>query len=322
MEILTKNFSQLFPGDKTAINAEFRRLSKIWHPDLCSDPKANDVFEHLTKMRDKALVGGMFEIFERANGSSFKMVYLRKHVGQGITVYVGNTRIAYLVTDATLLGRAKKYRPKYASPKMKDEMERFMPVFAREEILTTGSLMIYERKPSQILMRDLIDAEKTIKPVDATWMISRMCNLACYLEWAKHSHCAISPEFLLVDLDDHGVYFTGPNLYWTGFDSRPRPWPLPLRTVEAAPWLRNKNETADQRIDLQLVRETAYELLGDRGGARLLSRPDMRKELAQWLLSPAPKNAVLDYAAMEKTRGERKFARYGKTAQEIYAFLA
>ncbi len=320
-DVLTASDRDLFPSaDEKAIKTMFRRLAAEWHPDHNSSPEASNVFAHLTAMKERALNRGQFPsvMFTRENGKSFRMEYLRTSMGQGYRVYVGVSSVAYHIAGNDDLARAAaQYRWKFANKDMEKEMNRFIAPMSRQEILSDGSrLMVYRRNPDQILMRDLIDLEGKIEPVHVTWMISRMINLVCYLEWAKLSHCALSPENLLVSLSEHSIAFSGPMLYSTPFGKRPSA--VPSRTIKVANWLSNKTSVADSRIDLALVRETALDLLGDKGGARLLSNPAMKKEIINFILAPSAKTAIDDYKNWEIARGDRRFAVYDKTAQVIY----
>ena len=165
-------------------------------------------------------------------------------------------------------------------------------------------------------MSDLIALDDNIDPKAVSWMISRMLNLACYLEYSKISHCNIAPEMLLVSLDQHSVSIVGPVIYKTAMGVRPTV--VPKRTFDVANWLKVKSEVADSRIDLSLIRQTALDLLRDRGGARLRSNTEIPKRITDWILSPSTKSAITDYQNWEAALGERKFANYGKTAKSIY----
>lgn len=317
--ILSSSDRDLFP-EVSGIKTRFHNLAKLWHPDTNHDPDAKSVFDHIMRMRDKALNRGKLpnEVFTRIDGTSFRMEFLRVSTGQGFRVFTGKTRVAYHVVapNVDLGKRASRLRWKFASPNMKAEMSRFLPELARCEELDAGYLLIYPRNEDQILMSDLIALETEIAPASVTWMISRMLNIACYLEYAKIAHCGISPEMLLVSLDQHSVALVGPALYSTTFGTRPTA--VPKRTLDVANWLTKRDEVADSRIDLALVRQTALDLLQDRGGARLRANPKMRTQITDWILSPSAKSALSDYENWETARGERLFAQYGKTAKSIY----
>jgi hypothetical protein len=182
---------------------------------------------------------------------------------------------------------------------MQGELSKFLPDLVRKK----GNVHIYRRKSSQVLMLDL---EMPIAPEHTAWMVSRMMNIACYLNWAGLSHCAISPEFLLVDLEGHGVALTGPTSYMTKIGERPEA--VPARTFSAVPSLSMKETVASPKIDLSLIRRTALTLMGERTKA----------SFKNWLLLPPAVNAFKDYEGWCKALGKRTFVKYPTTAQEIY----
>jgi hypothetical protein len=321
-EIMQASAKTLFPGDEAAVKARFRSLAMKWHPDHNPAPEAIKVFEHIKLARDKALGLSVspFVILTRDDGTKFKMEYIRAQSIEGMTIYTGETSIAYHVSEDydDLIRRAGQNKWRFGDKKMEAEMTRFLPVFARTEKLVDGSLMIYRRSKTQILMSDLMALNgERIPPVHVTWMISRLVNIACYFEFAQKVHLALLPEFLLVDLDGHGVSITGPVLYLMAVGQHPTA--APNRTVEALPALRQKSTLASTKMDRQLIRETALTLLGDRGGTKIKNDPDVLPDVARWISSPPPASAYADYEAWEVARGPRKFAHYGKSAHDIYS---
>lgn len=321
-QILAAPASALFPGDDSAVTKAFRSLVTKWHPDRCKDPQANEVFEYLMKARDKALGRAPVPsvVLQRVNGTKFKMEYMRETVIEGMRIFTGATSIAYLVDSQNndLLRKNGSHRWRFANKDMEKEMIRFLPLLVRKEELVNGTLIIYRRRPSQILMSDLMALNgERISPIQVSWMVTRMGNIACYLEWAGLVHYSMHPEFLLVDLDSHGVSLIGPPIYMTKVGERPVA--VPSRTLSAIPSIRNSTVKAETAMDRQIIRETALALLGDRSGNRIKSDPAVRSDVAKWVSSPPAKTAVADYETWEHALGPRKFVPYGKSAREIYA---
>jgi hypothetical protein len=320
-EILKASPKALFPGDEAAITSGFRKMARVWHPDYSKDARAADVFEHLVKMRDRALKKdfGPSIILTREDGTKFRMEYLTSTQGDGVVVFVGVSSVAYLVDQANsdLVDRGLNRKWKFANDDMKKEMSRFLPSFRREIKLSNGRLVVYDRTPDQVLMSDLIAQEKKIVSPHASWMVTRMLNIACYLEYAQVSHMSIAPEFLLVSLEHHAVSLTGPAMYATDFAVRPKA--APHRTIEAIPSLKDATVKIDSRIDLALIRQTVLTLLGDPSGNRIRTDPDIRQETVRWVSSAPAKTAIADYTAWEASLGVRKFVKYPKTAQDFYA---
>jgi hypothetical protein len=322
-DILAANDRTLFPDrDEGKVKAAFRNFAKLWHPDRNRSDEATKVFAHIEEMHRRALKRGEAPhvVFVRENGSQFRMEYQRMTTGEGCEIFVGQSSVAYLVGTANtdLADRASAHKFKFASKDMGSEMERFLPRLVREERLQGGRLFVYRRTPDQILMRDLIDlSSERIDPLHVSWMVTRMNNLACYLEYAQLAHLSIAPEFLLVSLEHHGVSLTGPALYATKFDNRPKA--APRRTLTVVPDLTRQDVVADSTMDRRLIRQTGLELLRDPSGNRIRTDQSVRPDVAQWLSTAPAKSAVDDYSAWEASLGVRKFIKYPKTAQEIYA---
>lgn len=321
--ILKQSDRDLFPDrDEKKIAAAFRQYAKDWHPDRNKDARAPDVFAHINAMHVLALNRSAppAKTFVRENGSQFRMEYQRMTTGEGCEIFVGQSSVAYLIGEANadLADRAAAHKWTFANDQMKTEMERFLPNLVREERLQGGRLFVYRRTPDQILMRDLLDlTPDRVDPVHVSWMITRMNNIACYLEYAGLSHLSIAPEFLLVSLKHHGVSLTGPVLYATKFATRPTA--APRRTLMVVPDLTRQDFMAGSVLDRRLIRQTGLELLRDPSGNRIRTDPSVRPDIAQWLSTAPAKTAIDDYAAWEASLGERKFVEYPTTAQELYA---
>lgn len=323
-DILGMNHRELFSGDAKAIKKEFRRLSKLWHPDRCSDAQASAVFAHLTEMHKLAETGAqpLSQLFHRKGGKAFRMEYRRQTTGNACTIFVGSSSVAYLVAEANdrLSDRAAALKWDFASDAMKTEMERFLPHLRREERLEGGRLFVFSRTSDQILMSDLIEIEGKIDPRHAMWMITRMMNIACYLQWAKLAHLAIAPEFLLVSPEHHSVSLTGPALYATSHGRHPEF--APAKTVSLIPALRQPDFVANSIGDRQLIRQIGRELLGDPSGNRLKNDSSVPPDVTAWLSSAPPESAYDDYEAWEACLGARKFIVYPRTAQQLYGMAA
>lgn len=320
--ILATKPRKLFAGDETAVKRAFRKLVAIWHPDRCTDPMAAEVIAHLTRAKEAVLNGGNTNsiTLERQNGTKFRMDYIRHCTIDNITVFTGATSVAYLIPNSIsdLARAAQNHRWKFANKKMEDEMQRFLPPYVRTENLKDGMLMVYRRTSSQILMRDLMSLHVgRIPPVHVSWMITRMNNIACYLEWAKMSHFAMLPEFLLVDLDSHGVCLVGPPLFLT--EEGKRPLAVPQEVISMLPALRDKGTVAASKHDRLLIRETAMALLGSHGGVRLKNDPEVRDDVANWVISPPAPSAPADYEKWESALGPRKFIKFETTAEDLYS---
>lgn len=284
----------LFLGTEEEIKAKFKTLAFKWHPDRGGD---REVLEHLIKLRDKALNR------DKLPTIMFGKVRMKYMSHPAPDIWVGGSSVVY---------KAEKTDPawRFANDKMKENIKPFLPLFVHD----FDGHLAYRRKSSEILLSDLMRVMGPLPCDHVSWIVSRLLNLACYLQWSGRVHCQIDADHLLIDPEKHWVSLTGPTTFLTPMGTRPKT--VPGRTLGANQWLSNKAAVASPKIDLALIRLTALELLGDRSGCRL---KNIRPSILAWLTSAAPDNAFKDFDAWTKALGERKFVKFDVTAQEIYS---
>lgn len=317
--------SRVLPGDEDAIRSRFRDLARDWHPDRCHEREAPEVFAHLVRLRDAALGGPKAAVrcFLGKAGKSFEMSYLKASRFDAGEVLVGRGSVAYLVeTDFADLAATPDATaaPRFANDSMRKEMERFLPSLLRREAVSEGEILVYARTPDQVLLRDLLESVGPIEPVHAAWLTSGLLNVACWLSWTGLCHGAISPDVVLVSPKHHSVALTGPALYATAIGGRPVA--LPERTLSTLPRLALAGQAVDATVDLDLVRATVREALGDPAGVRISLRKDVPTAFATWLAMPPSKDARQDYASWERARessfGPRRFVGMGVRPEAVY----
>jgi hypothetical protein len=78
----------------------------------------------------------------------------------------------------------------------------------------------------------------------------------------------------------------------------------------------------DAKVDLELIRLTAREILGDVGGTGLLRRKDIPRQMTLWTMTPPAEDGVADYASWERARdaafGRRRFVEMKIPPQTVY----
>jgi len=312
--------SDIFTGSESEIRKSFHRLVAAWHPDVCDDPMAGPVVEHLLKLRDRALSGKAPEkrvmeaerILDKADGSRMRVTLHSARTTDLGEVLVGTQTISTLYSaEASEIGRrdisAISAFP-FADDKMRKQMAAGLPHALREFALTGNRhIVIQKRMPGEILLSDLLQRDGPLDPRHAAWLGSGLLNIACWLDWAKIVHGAISPDMILVDPATHNVRLIGG---W-GFSlpKGARPEILPERTVQRMPRLAVVGQVVDGGVDLELIRLTLIDSLG--GGSLKSILP---KELFSWIGSPPAKTAMEDYTAWHNTLvaawGPRKFVEY------------
>lgn len=320
---------RLFPKPAEAAKRAFRELATIWHPDVCADPRAAEVFAHLVRLRDAAL--------GPARPASVVSRTLRTRDGRALGLSPRST--VPLDTGELLVGRRSLtwvYRAeaadiaeaaaatiagfRFADDRMRKQMAPFLPTLDRRIPLESGAeALVMARHPDEVLLADLLRVRGAVPAAHAAWIGSGLLNLACWLDWAGLVHGAISPETVLISPETHTVRLMGG---W-GFATKAgaRPTALPGRTLALAPRLAVKGEVVDARLDLELVRRTLREAFGDPTGGSLL-RGGAPVPIGRWLVMPPAASAREDYAGwlsvLERVWGKRRFVRWDLTPDMIY----
>lgn len=312
--------ASIFPGDAVAVGAEFRKLLKTWHPDVCKDPKAGDVVAHLTALRDRlveapAKPDGV--LIALAGGRALRFHALRSREFDAGEIHVGSKTIAYRV-----VGEFPDRIPAFSFPddRLRKEMERFLPQVRKVEDTPDGRLHVFVRTPDQFLLSDVMAALGPLDPLHVAWIVSGMLNIATFLDLQGIGHGGIAPDVLLISPKYHSVALTGPFVFATRKGKRPKS--LPERTLDAVPRIAVKGEAMDASIDLELVRLTARECLGVRSPSQLLTVPGLPEQVAVWLASSPAATAMEDYASWERARdagfGPRRFVKWDIPPDRIY----
>lgn len=320
--------ADLLPGAKDLRRA-LVKLAARWHPDRCSDPSAADVFAHVLAMRDRAGRASAGPSrpdmsFRASDGRTFGLSPLsRTAVDQGEILLCPNSLMTHYIADFADLAEAEMSAParfRYADDAMRRQMAPFTPRIVRKVELDDGSALIVSRRDkAEILLSDILARSGPMPPVHMAWLCSGLMNIAAWLGYCGIVHGAIGPDTILVDPAQHSVRLAAGWGFATASGARPSA--LPGRTLDLLPRLAIKGEVVCSRTDLELVRQTAREALGDpRGSAGAVS--SLPTPISTWLSTPPAADAAEDYAAWQRALeagwGKRRFVDFPVRADFIY----
>ncbi len=307
----------------------FKRLAVLWHPDVCADPRATEVFAHLVRLRDAALgpvrpASPNTRVLRTKDGRDLGLSPLSTLPLDTGELLVGRHSLTWVyradTADLARSGADLITGFRFADDRMRSQMAPFLPTLDRRIPLEGGGeALVMARHPDEVLLADLIRVRGAVPPEHAAWIGSGLLNIACWLGWAGIVHGAIGPETVLISPETHTVRLMGG---W-GFATRTgtRPTALPGRTLALAPRLTVRGEVVDARLDLELIRRTLREVLGDPTGAGLL-RGGAPDPIARWLVMPPEAAATADYAAwlkaLERVWGKRRFVHWDLTPDSVY----
>jgi len=321
---------RLFPGAAEEVRRTFKRLATRWHPDVCADPRATEVFAHLVRLRDAALgptrpVTAITRTLHTRDGRALGLSPLSIVPLDTGEVLVGRRSLTWVyradTADLAEAGARRISGFRFADDRMRAQMTPFLPTLDKRIPLEDGGdALVMARHPDEVLLADLLRVRGAVPAEHVAWNGSGLLNIACWLGWAGLVHGAISPETVLISPETHTVRLMGGWGFATSAGSRPAA--LPGRTLALAPRLSVKGEVVDARIDLELIRRTLREALGDPTGGSLL-RGGAPEPIGRWLVMPPEASAPADYAAwakvLERVWGKRRFVRWDLTPDSVYA---
>lgn len=262
------------------------------------------------------------EELPREDGEIIEIAYLTKRRADMCTVYVARKNVIF-VFDKGFEDSAARYREmieqiKYPNEAMEKELSRYIPKVVTECTLSDGRQFLAIEKEAGVYPLGMLGI---LMDRHVAWVVSRLENLCCLLEYNDMVLNGFSVENLFVDPANHQIYLYG-GWWFAGFRG--------METAGASksvfPYLKkgitgqNKNQIS---TDLESIRLVAARLLGceDREGlcdAHLLPKP-----FEDFLIHRPEQSAQADFKKWDKalidSYGERKFIPLSITEEEIYS---
>jgi hypothetical protein len=328
---------RLFAGpDADAIKKVVRSLSMKWHTDRNTDPRAGAVFDRVQKLSDAAtgkLAAGTWETpgllrITSTAGAAYELRYASKLTVDVGTMYVGRTAVGFDITsdNLDLLQNAERQLAglSYANDTMRGEFARYFPEVSCKVDTPTGAMLILSKTPDVLLLQDVLaHYQGKMPPRHAAWVISRLLNIACYLErQGKVAHNAIGPDTVFISPKHHSACLLGGWWFTTGLGERLLA--APQRMVLSAPPDVLQKKVGDTRTDMEMIKALGRELLGDATGVRLANDSAVPPALVDWLQLSTHQSAVATYREWQErvlidAFGARKFVEMNITHDTLYA---
>lgn len=326
----------LFSGNLDALRGEYKGLVNRWHPDRkTGNPEVMVQINALYQEAEERIARGDWqgrgtsEIHD-TRGRLHRFVYLRRVPFELGEVFLGRSFVAYVVNEenADFGRRALTVIPSfsYADDSMRGEMQPSLP-WLRDHFLTSDgqTVLVLEKAPEALRLRDLLDHVAIFGgvpdwPRHVAWILNSLYNLCCYLAYAGLCHLDLSPDSYFISPSSHTGALLGGWWYCEAQGQKLRG--VTARTYEQLPPDLLDARRADVRIDLELVRATGRELLGDPKGMRLLTSNVAPAPLVTWLRSSSGGDPFEDYRnfqdCLRASFGRRKFVPLHVTSEEIY----
>lgn len=325
---LESKITDIFPmKEEKELKAAYRRLAKKYHPDVSPNKDAEQLFIHLSALYSGALEGlkvGIVGVPTKQielpldTGKKLKITYFSENVFELGLCYVCNRSIIYLISE-----KHQKYVEnyktvlrglKYANTEMEKEFSRYFPKIKNELRLATGEyVLVLEKDSTDFALQDVAKmyAKKntSLGSKHLAWVISRLLNLACFLQYNGISHsgltlgnCYISPIY-------HTISLVG---WWYTTEIGGKLKGLPLEVYNLMPPKEKSDKISSVKLDIESIRGIGRRLSGD-------STP---LEIKNWLEKASSSDAFKEHEAwhqvLEKVWGARKFVELPLTLEDIY----
>jgi len=334
LKIDISNPEKLFSLD--GFTFELKRLQGKWHPDINSNPKANDVFVHFMALAETAKVriqtnswNGQASLkYTTKSGKIFRFTYRKFRTFELGRMYIGSRYVLYVIDgenkDLYDNGVRAIKNIKYENSKFEKEFKKLMPNIVRTDETDIGYVVVMNKPKDAVLLQDLIDflPNKTLPPKHTAWVISSLYNIAMFLNHTGITHNSILPSTIFVNPKEHTVMLLGGWWYSVKVDTKLKA--VPSQLIKILPSELFVDKKANARYDALAIKAVAIGCLGDPTlvGSKLLFNKDIPNEMVNWIRAPSNSSMLEEYSgwitALERCYGKRKFTIFDYDISQLY----
>ena len=315
----------LFPHGEDNVRAKYKELAKEWHPDTNHDQDAPAVFAKINELYNQAL-----ELLKNGQWEKTNYILIGKESGKKIALsydtcfdfelgicYVSKTKVVYVLNS----DKEKYYKNAvhmingltYKDKGMEDNLSQFLPKIYDNFKTNTGEYVIVLEKSEDVYPLKTIFEYfgNKIEDRHVAWIISRLCNLACYLKFSGLVHngininnCFISPKYHSILLLGGWWYTTRENDNMIGT----------TKNIFSIISVSSKNSKKSSTVtDLESVKMLGRQLLGESNCRKLQLDSTIPKPFINFLISGSGNNSYEEFKKWDKalndSYGERKFIK-------------
>lgn len=315
----------LFPNNIDAIKTRYKELVKEWHPDANKNSKAVDVFQKITELYNKAL-----ELLEQGTWEKTNYILISKDNGKKIalnydtvfdfelgTCYVTKTKIVYVLGNDkkkyfdNALDRIKNL--KYADKKMEETLGRCMPEIYQTFKTNNGEYVIVLNKTEDVYpLKSVFEYfGNKIQDRHVAWIMSRLCNLTCFLKYNGIVHNGININNVFISPQYHSILLLGGWWYATKENEKMLGTTKDIFSIMSVTAKGNKKSS--YLTDLESVKLLGRQLLGETNCRKLALDTTLPKAFINFLVSGSGNDAYKEFSKWDKSLtdsyGQRKFIK-------------
>lgn len=325
--LATEKCGDIFEQDETKIRKTFRDYIKEVHPDSCPYPKASEAADKLVKLYNSAMEHiskGTWEETGVERLSSKVTLFGVKDISafELGARYVSDTQVAYVFdsgkgkyrTNYVIRVKSLRYPDKRMQDIYKVRMPNFQSLSTENVQMISGREAVVIQKTSDFYPMDLFlkAYKEQLTGRDIAWMISRMCDLCCFLYSQGLVLNGFTKENLFISPQTHTMSIFGG--WW---------YAKPIgdsmigtnKTVYScmSPLTRTAKRSVFQ-TDIECMRHICTEIIKD--------KTDIPKPILKWINDGSSDDPISEYEswneALDKAYGERRFVKFETDSKKIY----
>lgn len=324
-ELLAMKYpGELFEPNEDKVKAKYLILAKKYHPDSCQDDLSEQVFSHiceLKKLAEDGLREGVWRSRERLflQLESNEWIYLSCKSEAAFELgntYWSDDRLAYLIDEEhrELFDNAlwQLTHLSFKDSHMEKEFSGILPrLLFHGTLKNKASILILEKKADEYPLSELLEkAGGRFDSRSVAWMISRLCNISCYLQYQGLSHNGLTLDNLFINPFDHGLFLYGGWWYCVPEGERMKGTVAEVYEVMS---LKCRNEKQAECItDQEMIHELAKCLLGNKSLVFKKDEiTDVPNPMASWIREGSCGSSFEEFQNWNKTLdlsfGKRQF---------------
>lgn len=313
----------LFPYGEDKVKAKYKELVKVWHPDTNSDPEASNVFAKITELYNHALellADGQWEktnyiLISKDNGKKIALNYDTCFDFELGTCYVTKTKVVYVLGSDkekyynNAIRRIKGLQ--YKDKKMKEDLSRFFPKIYQTFKTNNGEYVIVLDKTEDVYpLKNVFEYfNNKIDDKHVAWIISRLCNLTCYLKFSGLVHNGININNCFISPKYHSILLLGGWWYTTKEDENMIGTTKDIFSIMSVSAKGSKKSSS--LTDLESVKLLGRQLLGETNCRKLSLDSSIPKPFINFLIGCSGNNSYEEFTKWDKalndSYGKRKF---------------
>lgn len=323
----------LFPNDEKKCKHLYKELSKKFHPDINKAKNAEDVFQHLSSLYNQAIKDIANNIWTKTNfirlntDSDKKLDISYKYrqqfelgeyfVCSNVIIYVFNTGTDKYVDNALRMIKGLKFE----SGKM-EELKNFFPVIRKEYKLKDGRrCIVVEKSADMYPLKAVLDYyDGKIYDKHVAWIVNRLSNLACYLQYSKIVHNGIDINTVFISPSKHAAAIYGG--WWYAVPDKSKMIGTTKEIFNIMPVVVKNSKISGIGTDLEAIKLLGRIILGESQPRKLALIKSIPEPLIKFMNDGAGDSAFDEFSKysklLDKAYGKRTFIQMDISDKDIY----